>query len=77
MISLFFLLLHLSIRTGAGHYARHLPPPVRRMQEGQDPEGDVDHREEVPEAVERDGSGVWKASPTETEAERLKHRKWI
>ena len=70
-------MFYLSNRIGSRYYARHLSSPLRRVQEGQDPEGDVDHREEVPEAVERDGSGVWKASPTETEAERLKHRKWI
>ena len=67
-----FLLLHLSIRTGAGHHARHLPPPVRRMQERQDPEGDVHDREEVPQAVERDGPGVWSPRRTETATTRLK-----
>ena len=40
---------------------------MRRVQEGEDPEGDVDHRPEVPKAVERDGQGVRAESSAETD----------
>jgi hypothetical protein len=36
------------------------------MQEGKDPEGNVDHRQEVPEAVERDGQRIRTQSSAKT-----------